>query len=401
MNREQKTVEPIPSLRGIGRDSPIGVVGASARAAVHSLARAGYKGWGVDLFGDRDLARVAPCAVCSFDYYPTALPQLAAGFPPGPILFTGGLENHSKVVAELAATRELWGNPPEVLKLARDPFTIGRALEPRGMNLGHPWVCPADALPPDYETPPKARWLLKPRSASGGHGIRYWNAGDPLPTAPDRWYFQEFIDGISMSAVFLTDEKRTLLVGITEQLVGETWLHAPQFGYAGNIGPVSVNSTFEYILHRSGETIATATGLCGLWGFDFIFDPDIATYPVELNPRYTASVEVLEHGFGVAVFGDNVGAMRRNALNTIGKAIYYAPHGITFPTSGPWDADLTTPFDPWRLPTFADIPAANSVVPAGHPVLTLLVSGSSAAECKERLQSRARELDQLLAEHTP
>ena len=41
----------------------VGVVGASARAAVHSLGRAGFATWAVDLFADRDLARVAPCAL--------------------------------------------------------------------------------------------------------------------------------------------------------------------------------------------------------------------------------------------------------------------------------------------------------------------------------------------------
>ena len=48
----------------------------------------------------------------------------------------------------------------------------------------------------------------------------------------------------------------------------------------------------------------------------------------------------------------------RRGLNPaiVGKAIYYAPHRIAFPAAGPWDADLASPFDPWRLPGFADIP---------------------------------------------
>src|SRR5439155_18688560 len=101
---------------------PVGVVGASARAAVHSLARAGLSAWAVDLFADRDLARVAPCAVCPPDRYPAALPELARQFPPGPALYTGGLENHPAVVGELAADRELWGNPPDRLERVREPF---------------------------------------------------------------------------------------------------------------------------------------------------------------------------------------------------------------------------------------------------------------------------------------
>lgn len=382
----------------VDREQTVGVVGASARAAVHSLLRAGFKAWAVDLFGDRDLAMVAPCAVCPLEDYPQALPRLAKQFPPGPVMYTGGLENHPQVVAELAADRELWGQRAEVLRIARDPFLISRALETRGMNLTYPGVYHTDAPPPP-QFPPEPRWLLKPRSSSAGHGIRFWGHGDPLPTNPSRWYFQEFVEGVSMSAVFFTDERRTLLLGVTEQLVGESWLHAPPFGYAGNIGPIQMNPTFRYIIHRSGETIAAAAGLRGLWGFDFIHDIDIATYPVELNPRYTASIEVLEHGLGESMFGNQLGATRSGTRAMIGKAIYYAPHDLTFPASGPWDTDLALPFDPWRLPNFADIPAAGAVLHAGQPVLSIFAKSSSATECRQQLQSRASELDQLFGKH--
>src|SRR5262245_45510223 len=100
----------------------VGVVGASARAAVHSLARAEIPAWACDLFTDRDLKLAANCARCPFDSYPDALATLAEQFPPGPILYTGGLENHPRVVAQLSAKRELWGNGPEVLNRVRDPF---------------------------------------------------------------------------------------------------------------------------------------------------------------------------------------------------------------------------------------------------------------------------------------
>jgi hypothetical protein len=79
----------------------------------------------------------------------------------------------------------------------------------------------------------------------------------------------------------------------------------------------------------------------------------------------------------------------------VGKAVYYAPSPLTFPQSGPWDADLVGAFDPWRLPGFADIPAPGSVIEAGSPVLTFFATGSTPPEARERLQSRAAELDRL------
>jgi hypothetical protein len=103
---------------------PVGVVGASGRAAAVSLLRAGYEPWAVDLFADRDLRRIAPTVRCPPARYPAALPGLTDGMPPGPVLYTGGLENHPGVVRELAARRELWGNPPDVLEHVRDPFRL-------------------------------------------------------------------------------------------------------------------------------------------------------------------------------------------------------------------------------------------------------------------------------------
>ncbi|MBA4188830.1 MAG: hypothetical protein C0467_12600 [Planctomycetaceae bacterium] len=364
------------------RDQVIGVVGASARAAVHSLLRAGYKAWAVDLFCDRDLAMVAPCAVCPLEDYPDALPELAKQFPPGPVMYTGGLENHPQVVAELAASCELWGNSPAVLERVRDPYRLFPILAEVGFRV------PA-IVPHELPCPTTGRWLRKPIRSGGGLGIRFATSGEPA--SPDH-IFQEFIEGVPMSAVYVG----TTLLDVSEQLVGESWLHAPPFLYCGSIGPVEIPPGVLGSQIRACQGIA----LPGLGNLDFILHNGQAV-PVELNPRYSASIEVLEHAIGCSFVTHQLDPAQRADCCVVGKAIYYAPHDINFPASGPWDADLATPFDPWRLPAFADIPAAGSVISAGQPVITLLVSGSSPTQCQERLQSRAQELDQLLAERTP
>ncbi len=359
---------------------PVGVVGASGRAAAHSLARAGFAAWAVDLFADRDLRRVAPCVACPWDDYPAALPRLASQFPPGPVLYTGGLENHPDVVAELAASRELWGNPPAVLEVVRDPHRLFPLLARCGFEV--PAVVPAGE-----PCPAAGRWLRKPLRSAGGLGIR--PATPDEPPSPNH-YFQEFVEGPSLSAAY----GGTTLLGVTEQLVGEPWLHAKPFGYCGSVGPVE----------PPADVFRPSPGLPfrELWNIDFVLRAGRAV-PVELNPRYTASVEVLEHLVGEALLPRLRGeaGVPRPQVRAVGKAIYYAPRDLTFPESGPWDADLAGPFDPWRLPAFADIPDPGAAVPAGSPVLTLLVAGSSPADCRDRLQSRAAELDRLLAGPTP
>jgi predicted ATP-grasp superfamily ATP-dependent carboligase len=374
----------------------VGVVGASARAAVHSLARAEISAWAVDLFADRDLARVAPCGLCPFADYPTALPRLAEKFPPGPVLYTGGLENHPAVVAELAASRELWGNPPAVLDAVRDPHRLFPALATAGV------ATPA-LVPPGAPCTATGRWLRKPRRSSAGHGIRFAKPGEGESAAH---HFQEFIDGESVSGVYIN----MTLIGVTEQLVGADWLHAKPFAYCGSVGRARINSqVFGQILH-AGLILASTFPLRGVWNADFMVR-DGKPYLVEVNPRYSASVEVVEHANRLTFLASGgrqpplqhqQGAdAPRSPEFTVGQAVYFAPHAIPFPESGSWDADLAGVFDPWRLPAFADIPASGAILEAGHPVITLFASGSSTRECRDRLQSRAAELDQLFADQSP
>jgi predicted ATP-grasp superfamily ATP-dependent carboligase len=361
----------------------VGVVGGSARAAVHSLARAGFSAWAVDQFTDRDLKRVAPCALCPPDQYPDELPTLAAQFQPGPVLYTGALENHPHVVRALAEARNLWGNPPEVLGRIRDPFALFPALAEAGFATPR-------FVPPGQPCPAEGRWLRKPIRTAGGHGIRF---AQPDEAPSSLHYFQEFIDGSPRSALY----RGATLRGGTEQLIGARGLHAHPFAYCGNIGPLALPEPERAELIRLGRALVSTFHLREHWGIDYVLRDD-RVYPLEVNPRYTGAVEVLEHGTGRGAFEPGEVPPVRGSGGTIGKAIYYAPFALKFPPEGPWDADLMGPFDPWRVPEFADVPEPTSPIEAGSPVFTFFASGSCSAEVRERLQSRAVELDQLFKE---
>jgi predicted ATP-grasp superfamily ATP-dependent carboligase len=322
------------------------------------------------------------------------------------LLYTGGLENYPTVVAQLAKARPLFGNPPEVLERVRDPYflrtiTAAPARTPR-------------LIPASTPAPLEGSWLRKPHRSSGGHGIRFAAAREP---ASPHHSFQEFVDGPALSAQFLSTfpaadgSGQTHLLGITEQLIGEPWLHAPGFAYCGNVGPIALPEAVVDALEPLGRDLSAATSLRGLWGLDFILK-DHLPYLLEVNPRYTAAIEVLELGTRLSALSLHINCFNRieelcpfepaSGLTTpVGKAVYYAPHPILFPSSGPWDRDLEAPFDPWRIPGCADIPEAGATIERSQPVLTLLTGGSSPQACRDQLQSRAAELDRLFAESTP
>jgi predicted ATP-grasp superfamily ATP-dependent carboligase len=360
--------------------------------------------WAIDLFADRDLKRLCLTATCPAGEFPAGFAALVDRFPAGPLLYTGGLENDPATLGVLAASRPLLGNGPDVLHKVRNPFFLH--------DLGPDWT--PRLVQPGSSAPESGAWLRKPYRSASGHGIRLAAPGEK---ASPTHYFQEFIPGPAMSAQFASipagqgNRERTLLLGVTEQIIGRDWLHARPFAYCGNIGMASLGERVRSSLLEIGCGIARATGLRGVWGFDFVLHDDQPRV-LEVNPRYTAGMEVLElegsfssmtlhlECYDEVPHGSAAGAPPSLAAH-VGKAIYYAARHLVFPADGPWDADLDRPFDPWRVPGYADIPEPGATIEAGWPVLTLFATGSGVLECRERLQSRAEELDSLLGEVGP
>src|SRR5262249_1234550 len=147
-------------------------------------------------------------------------------------------------------------------------------------------------------------------------------------------------EGESGSGVFLGEGKQgAQLLGVTRQLIGEKWLHAGPFRYCGSVGPWMLSDGEQATLENIARVLTRAADLRGLFGVDFV-GRDGIPWPVEVNPRYTASIEVLEYASKLQAL-----AWHRDAFNMpelppiepvipsrkrsiIGKAIYYAPHTL-------------------------------------------------------------------------
>jgi hypothetical protein len=221
----------------------------------------------------------------------------------GPWLFTSGLENRPFLVGKMARRRPLWGNGQAALLDARSPFTVAALL--RRAKLPGPAVWgPGDAFHPAVER----RWLIKPLAGAGGIGIRFLERAVTSATfRVGRNYLQEYVEGEPRAAVFVGDGKSARLLGVTRQLVGEAWLHAAPFRYCGSVGPLPLAPAEAAGIENLGRVLAAGCGLRGLFGVDGIWRRDMLL-PVEINPRYTASVEVLEHACGIRALSLHGGA---------------------------------------------------------------------------------------------
>lgn len=360
------------------------ILGASVRAAAASARRAGVEPYAIDLFADVDTRRLCESVQSPFDEYPDGLFRLAARVPPMPWMYTGGLENYPDLITKLAAERPLWGNPADVLNVVRDPFTLSRIGDDLGFAT--PKTVPSDNVP---SLP--GRWLRKPLNGSGGHGIRVFQDGETIPD-DSRFVIQEYLPGPAMSAIYVSNKTHCEMVGVTEQLVGEPWLHAKPFAYAGNVGPIDLGDELRQNLATLGTRLAQRTGLIGVWGIDFILNNG-TPFVIEINPRYTASVEVFELASSFRAFDwlrwvfANGPKPRQHTVqgNCVGKAIYYTPRRFEVPTPFVFTESF-----------FADIPQPGSIIEAGQPVVTLFTTAGDPEACRRQLKATAAALDRLL-----
>jgi predicted ATP-grasp superfamily ATP-dependent carboligase len=370
------------------------ILGASARAAAFSALRAGLRPWCADLFADADLARVCPVQRVAGGKFPASLVRALTAAPDGPVLYTGGLENHPEWIERIE--RSLWGNPADVIRSVRCPFQLADALARRGL--------PALAVRRD---PPAAgdrrQWLLKPLHSGGGLGIRRYR-GQSFNSQTH--YFQEYVAGWCFGALFLgLAGGRAQLLGLTALINSLPWLHAPAFHYTGNFGPIDVETG---TLQAVATLLAEQFSLRGLFGVDVVYGVDangVGEYrPMEVNPRYTASVEIFERAWGTPLLelhrrvfdaGPVTFAPRLSRGVVHGKAILYARDHLIFPAKGPWLEALEQA--PGSVDVeYADIPRAGEPIACGRPVLTVFAFGATDQQCLLALRRKAEALDRCL-----
>ena len=369
------------------------IAGVSARAAAESAARADFRVTAIDAFGDLDRHPGVRSLSLPRDFDTTfsavAAARAAREVECDAVAYVSNFENHPRAVRTLAGARTLWGNPPDVLRRVRDPALLARALRHRGFSVPALWKTPNDLSDPNASKV----WLVKPLRSGGGRRVRMWRGGVPLPRG---CYLQEVVDGTPGSVVFAAAGGRAVPLGISRQLIGESAFGAAGFAYCGSILASAGDAQFAH----DGALVRAALGLArevteefdlvGVNAVDFIAR-DGVPYPIEVNPRWSASMELVERVFGLSVFRAHADACSsgvlpdsdlvtlRRGMGAVGKAVVFSRHDVTVGDTRPWLDDSSV----------RDVPHRGERIRAGSPVCTVFARGSDSASCHAALERRA------------
>jgi len=380
------------------------VAGVSTRAAAESAAHAGFAVTAIDAFGDLDQHDSVHCLSLADKFSARAAAVAARTVECDAVVYLSSFENHPKAITTLAHGHALWGNAPEIVRRVRDPLILAETLRKRGFHVpqvrlkadttyvndsyvgsGFRRIMTDDKLRLKPE-PTTGKWLVKPLASGGGHRIRPWDRATSLPRGT---YLQEFIDGPSGSVVFVAAGGRASPIGISRQLVGEAAFGAEGFQYCGNI--LTAGSALVEAASALAQAVAEEFGLLGVNGIDFIAR-DGVPYAIEVNPRWCASMELVERMHGLSVFAAHAAACTSGLLPAfdlgqkplvpaaVGKAVIYARRDIIVGDTRTW---LT------KHENIRDIPQPGQRISSGRPVCTILADAPDGPTCHEALVENA------------
>jgi len=277
------------SVSPSAENKPVLIVARSGRMLAHAAAKAGYYPQVIDLFGDTDTFSAAGAvhvvdALPGLRFDPDAVMAsvcaISAEHGDMPLVWGAGLEQQPNLLYVLERHLEVAGCSSETLFRIVDPYAFDRALDTLG--IPHP---PVRSKHPGNGS----RWLVKTMGGCGGAHVHDTHSA---VRHGQREYLQSFVDGTSMSVVFIADREGVQILGFVEHLSLQADPGSP-FRYGGAVVSPQVSAAVRERIGDYARRLGAYFQLKGLCGADFVLGADGEAAIVELNPRPTATFGLL------------------------------------------------------------------------------------------------------------
>jgi predicted ATP-grasp superfamily ATP-dependent carboligase len=352
------------------------IAALSGRALAVAARKAGYAPLVADLFGDEDLCATAAKAARIPGNLTTGLvgqatrktlARLATGKKCEGIVWGAGFEDRPELLANLARMWPILGNSAEVVGRAKDPYHLAGLCE--ALETAHPQI---------RETAPHKTtdWLRKTVGGSGGAHVQIASED---AASRGKTYYQRKVDGRSVSALFVANGEKTLMIGFTDQWSNPT--RESPLRYGGALRPASINRRQKLALGQTVDRIGKALGLRGLNSVDFTIE-DQSHWLIEINPRPGATLDIFDEA-SVPLFSMHVEACRGSLPERAPRYGGAAAAAILYATRRV-EAFPKLDWPEWT----ADRQRAGTHVEVGEPICTVRAKARSRSLVRARVEER-------------
>ena len=350
----------------------------SGRSLAQSARRAGFTPLVADFFADTDTQEAAhACRKLKggmnkgLQEQPLlrALEALAERAP-SPILgfvYGAGFEDRPELLTLIARRWPVLGNDATTVKRLKAPEIFFAELDRLG--IPHPLTA--------SERPAKGgRWLAKRRGGAGGSHIV---PSRLMKTAPDA-YYQERVEGRSVSALFVGDGSGARVLGFSEQWTAPT--PKSLWRYGGAVRPAALSPASAQRMAFAVMRIARSFKIKGLASADFMVR-DGKVLLLEINPRPGATLDIFDCS-ATPLLRHHLEAVSEGKLppralkfeDAMASAIVYADKGGAAPSGFVWPE--------WS----ADRPKSSERIDKNRPICTVWARGSTKARAKRLIKER-------------
>ncbi|MBB2970389.1 putative ATP-grasp superfamily ATP-dependent carboligase [Mesorhizobium sp. RMAD-H1] len=426
------------------------IAAISGRSLAAAARRAGLRPLVADLFNDSDTLRLAERAIrlpgsiqtgIEPDGLVERLAALADGDEPQAFIYGSGFERTPEMVDAIARRFFVAGNSARTIRAVKDP--AGLAGLCASLGIPHPEISMERPERPDG-------WLVKLAGGAGGSHVAQASSPEiaphpyPLPACGEREasalpshsssqhpaerdgetsmppsprtrgegkgeghsserqrfrldgarpgrYFQRFVAGKNISALFIADGKEARLIGFSRQWSAPS--ETSPYRYGGAVRLLRCHKRKRTQISEWLTALTARTGLVGLCAADFI-DGAAGLWLIEINPRPGATLDIFDSA-ETPLLREHLNAVRGATVTppaytgSVASAIAYTPHPIRLFPPIEWP-DMT-----------ADHQPPGSMLEAGDPVCTVFASARSAATAERAVKTRVRALAAHWKEGSP
>ena len=372
--------------------------------------RAAYVVTAIDAYADKQTVELADKTIVvaygkngfNADALLAAISNLDASQYIG-FVYGSGFEAQPELLQKIADIIPLLGNAPATVRAVKTAAGFFSALQQ--LNVAYPAVF--DALPNRHACHHSDVYLQKFAGGCGGTHIKIVSSDDADSEANHytNYYYQQYIDGRSVSLLFIADSQKIEVVGFNEQ-----WLSPATempFRYGGAVSRIMLPQAVQQQLIDAAEKLSIEFGLIGLNSLDAIVRGDVA-YVLEINPRLSATVDLyaanLPEEDDVNLLDRHVNTCLKNATpqhgyaqnllkapkNSNAHAIVYASSNIAIPATFLWpDWVVDNPHQSNQQDVVKIL--------AGEPVCTVLAVADNADAAKQLAHTRVKMIQNLLS----